>query len=165
MASTLELLLLANIAQLAVPVTVAPASTASAGTATSSVTGAEILDSVLGTYQCSLIQGRRYVAMMTGLTGNLSVAGDIYLCNIRNSGSSSAPTTASTLVAQQQWTTQSLGSAGRVGIPLANTFIAPSTGLNTFGYFTARSGGTGSFTPVSPLNGIRELYVMYLGAV
>ncbi len=162
---TMTLLALASTAQLAVPVSVIPTSTATAGTATPTVSGAETLDTVLGTYQCSLIQGRRYLAIMNGLTGNLSVAGDVYLCNIRNSGSGGAPTTGSTLVAQQQWTSQSVGSVGRVGIPLANSFIAPSTGLNTFGFFAQRSSGTGAFTPVSPLNGVRELYVMYLGVV
>lgn len=165
MASTYEVMLLSLIAQLAVPVNATPTSTISAGTATSGTT--ETMDAVLGVYQCNLIAGRRYVALMNGLTGNLNTANDIYVCNIRNSGSSSTPTASSTLVAQSQWTAANTGTSGRTPIPLAGSFIAPSTGVNTFAMFAQRVSGTGVFTPVSPNGNVfpRELYVMYLGAV
>lgn len=168
MASTLEAYLLTQIAALAVPVNAAPTSTSSAGTVTpagGSGAGTETMDAVLGTYQCTLIAGRRYMAIMNGLTGNLSVAADIYVCNIRNSGSSSTPTAASTLVAQSQWTATNTGTSGRTPIPLAGSFIAPASGLNTLAFFAQRIGGTGQFTPVSPNSGTRELLVMYLGIV
>lgn len=163
MASTLEAFLLAQVAALTLPISATPASSSSNGTPTASSTETE--DTVLGTYQCSLIAGRRYLAVMNGLIGNCGTAGGIFLCNIRNSGSGSAPTASSTLVAQQQWTSTTTATASRVGIPLANSFIAPTSGLNTFAFFAQLVGGSGIFTPVSPTNGFRELYVMYLGVV
>jgi hypothetical protein len=168
MASTYEAYLLSLIAPMAVPVTVIPTSTTAQGTP--SVGSTETFDAVLGYYQCNLIAGRRYMAIMNGLVGNCGTAGDIYFCNIRNSGSSSNPTAASTLVAQQQWTSQSIGTASRLAIPLAGTFIAPTTGLNTFGFSSQKNSGTGSFTPECPAQtgvgvGSRELFVMYLGIV
>lgn len=159
MASQLELLLMAATAQLAVPVNAAPVSTATNGSVTSGAT--ETLDTVLGTYQCSLIAGRRYLAVMNDLLGNGSVAADVFQCNIRNSGSSSAPTASSTLIASQQWVATVVGTSGRSAIPLSQSFIAPASGLNTLGFFAVRNSGTGVFTPV----GNRELYVMYLGTV
>jgi hypothetical protein len=103
--------------------------------------------------------------VLDGLVGNGSVVADTFVINIRNSGSSATPTTSSTLVAQQEWVPQAVGSTGRQAIPVANTFIAPTSGVNTFAVFAARSGGTGQFTPLSPPSGVRELYVVYLGTV
>jgi hypothetical protein len=158
-ASTFELMLLAQTAQLAVPVNATAAATVSNGTATSGTT--ETFDTVLGAYQCQLISGRRYLAVVNGLVGNGSVAGDVYNCNIRNSGSSSNPTSSSTLIAQLQWVVTAAGTTGRSPIPLMLSFIAPTTGTNTFMFSAVRNSGTGVFTPI----GLRELYVMYLGAV
>lgn len=168
MASDLELLLMALTGPLAVPATVAPASTTLPGTATSGAT--ETFDTVLGYYQCQLTAGRRYQATMLGLHGNCGVANDIYSLQIRDSGSASNPTASSTLVAQAQWTSTTTGSLSRLPIPLANTFIASSTGLHTFGFSATRTSGTGAFTPEPPnANGatqfIRELFVTYLGTV
>jgi len=157
---SLALYALAQTAQLAVPVTATPVSTSAAGTVTSGTT--ETLDAVLGTYQCSLIAGRRYVAVVNGLIGNGSVAGDVFAVNIRNSGSSSAPTSSSTLLCQQQWVCTVAGTSGRSAIPISQSFIAPSTGLNTFGVFAVRQSGTGVYTPDGTP---RELYVQYLGTV
>jgi hypothetical protein len=162
-ADTFELIALAAVAQLQPLVNATPASTTTNGTPTSGTTETE--DAVLGTYQCNLISGRRYMAVMNGLVGNGSVVSDVFLLNIRNSGSSSAPTSSSTLVAQQEWTPQTAGTSGRSPIPLAGSFIAPATGLNTFAFFAQRTAGTGVFTPISPLAIARELFVMYLGAV
>lgn len=158
------LLALAQTAQLAVPVNTAPASTAASGTPTPAG-GAETIDAILGVYQCPLVAGRRYRAVLDGLVGNGSVVGDTFLINIRNSGSSSTPTTASTLVAQQEWACQTVGTSGRGPLPVSNSFIAPATGLNTLAVFAARNLGAGVFTPLSPPNGVRELYVTYLGTV
>lgn len=168
MATDLELLALAQLGPLAVPVTVAPASTNLPGTPTPTSTGAETFDTVLGFYQCTLVAGRRYQATVLGLHGNCGVASDIYSIQIRDSGSASNPTTSSTLVAQVQWTSTTSGSLSRLPIPLANTFIASSTGTHTFGVSATRLSGTGAFTPEPPnANGtpqfIRELFVMYLG--
>lgn len=161
MASTYEALLLAQTAQLLVPVSATPIATAASGTPTPTVGGGETFDAVLGYYQVTLISGRRYLAIMNGLIGNGSVAADDYTIQIRNSGTSSNPTTGSTMVAQTQWYVPATGSAGRVGIALAGSFIAPNTGTNTLGVSATRALGSGQFTPV----GQRELYVMYLGAV
>jgi hypothetical protein len=168
MADTFEALLMALTAQLAVPVTAAPITSSAAGTATSGTT--ETFDAVLGYYQCSLISGRRYMAVLNGLNGNCGVASDIYTIQIRDSGSSSNPTSASTMVAQAQWTSTTTGSLSRVPIPLAGSFIASSSGTHTFGVSATRISGSGAFTPEPPgANAAtpftRELFVMYLGAV
>jgi len=163
MATALELLALAQIAQLVVPVNIAPQSTTASGTPTTATN--EIRDDILGVYQCTLTAGRRYMAIMNGLVGNASAAGDVYAINIRNSGTSSTPTAASTLVVQQSWVASAVGTAGRAPIPLAGSFIAPATGTNTFAFFAQRTGGTGVFTPLSPAVIARELFVMYLGTV
>lgn len=163
MASQLELLLLAATSQLAVPVNATPQATATTGTPSSGTT--ETFDIVLGYYQCQLIAGRRYQAQMNGLVGNAGVAGDEYSLQIRDSGSSSNPTASSTLVAQTQWSSQTAAAPGRIPIFLANTFIASSTGTHTFGFSSTKIGGTGPFTPVSPPNLARELFVIYLGTV
>lgn len=168
MASTYELMLMALSAQLAVPVNAAPATSLVGGTPTTGTT--EVFDSTVGFYQCALVAGRRYQAVMLGLHGNCGTAGDIYSIQIRNSGSSSNPTTSSTIVAQSQWTSTTTGSASRVPVPVANTFIAPTTGLNTFGISAVRLAGSGAFTPQPPnANGAtqyyRELFVMYMGVV
>lgn len=164
MASDYEALLLASTAQLAVPVTVTPQATSSNGTATpsgGSGAGTETFDAVLGYYAVSLVSGRRYLAVFNGLIGNGDTAADNYSLRIRNSGTSSNPTSSSTQIAQVNWYVPAAGTTGRGAIPLAGSFIAPATGTNTFGVSAARVVGTGVFTPV----GSRELYVMYLGTV
>lgn len=165
MASTYEALLLAQTAQLAVPVSATPVSTSSNGTATSGTT--ETFDAVLGYYQVTLIAGRRYMAIINGLVGNAGVSGDVYTVQIRNSGTSSNPTSASTLVAQSEWYGAVAGSGGRQSIVVQGSFIAPATGVNTFGMSATRAVGTGAFTPVTAGNAsaVRELFVVYLGAV
>lgn len=164
MASTYEALLLAQTAQLAVPVSATPVSTSSIGTAGVGTT--ETFDAVLGYYQATLIAGRRYIAVMNGLIGN-GAAGDVYSCQIRNSGTSSNPTSASTLICNSEWYCPVAGTGGRGVIALSGSFIAPSTGVNTFGMSYFRVVGSGNFTPVSGnvSGAVRELYVAYLGAV
>lgn len=159
MASTFEALLLAQTTQLVTPVLTTPASTSSNGTATSGTT--ETFDAVLGYYAVSLIAGRRYLAIVNGVIGNGSVVADEYMIQIRNSGTSSNPTSSSTLIAQSEWYVPATGSGGREAIVLGSSFIAPASGTNTFGMSATRVSGTGVFTPV----GTRELYVMYLGMV
>lgn len=161
MASTLESLLLAQTAQLALPVNATPNSTTANGTPS---TGAETFDTVLGYYQCSLIAGRRYMVVCNGNHGN-GTATELYSLQIRNSGSSSNPTTSSTLICQSEWYCPAGGSGGRGVIPLQGTFIAPTTGTNTFGMSSQRLVGANTFTPVpGSLSGAsRELFVVYLG--
>lgn len=163
MASTYEALLLAQTAQLATPVIATPQSTSSAGTMTSGTT--ETFDAVLGYYQCTLIAGRRYLAIMNGLLCGASVANDLYTLRIRNSGTSSNPTTSSTIVAAAQWYCVATGGPGEVTTAIAGSFVAPATGTNTFGFSALRAVGTGVYTPLSLSGAPRELYVMYLGAV
>ena len=164
MASDLELYLLSQIPALSVPVTATPTSTATNGTASSGTT--ETFDAVLGYYQCNLIAGRRYMAICNGVQGNGNPT-DVYSIQIRNSGSNSNPTASSTLICQSEWYCPGTGSAGRNVIPLQGSFIAPTTGINTFGMSSLRLLGTGSFTPVAAsLSGaVRELFVIYLGTV
>jgi hypothetical protein len=169
MASTYEILLLAATAQLAPPVIVAPQSTTTNGTPTptgGTGAGTETFDAVLGYYAVTLVAGRRYLAVVNGLVGNGSVAADVYSIQIRNSGSASNPTSSSTLITQTEWYVPAVGTSGRDGITLSGSFIAPASGTNTFGVSATRVLGTGVFTPVvGPGSNLRELYVMYLGAV
>lgn len=170
MASTYEALLLAQTAQLLVPVSATPISTSSNGTPTpsgGSNPGTETFDAVLGYYQVTLIAGRRYMAVLNGLVGNAGVSGDVYTIQIRNSGTSSNPTSSSTLICQSEWYGALAGSGGRQSIVVQGSFIAPATGVNTFGVSAQRQVGTGAFTPVTAGNAsaTREFYVMYLGAV
>jgi hypothetical protein len=159
MASTYEAYLLAQLAGLVIPVTVAPASTSASGTASSGTT--EVFDAVLGYYSCNLISGRRYLAIMNGLGVSGTVAADLYEMQIRNSGTSSNPTTSSTSVASGRYYVSAAGGGGAQSMALAGSFIAPANGLNTFGMSITRIGGSGVGTPVLQ----RELYVMYLGVV
>src|SRR5262249_52185879 len=111
-------------------------------------------DSVLGTLAVSLVGGRRYRVVMTGLVGNGGAAGDTYAVRIRDSGSVSAPTNTSTLVAEQLWLATATGSGGRQPIPLEDTFIASGaagvSATHTLGFFSVRVAGGSNFTPVSP---------------
>jgi hypothetical protein len=164
MASTLEAYLLAQVAGLALPVTATPVSTISNGTVTVGTT--ETFDAVLGYYAVTLVAGRRYLAVVNGLVGNGTVTADVYTVQIRNSGSASNPTSSSTLITQTEWYVPAVGSSGRDGITLSGSFIAPASGVNTFGVSATRAVGSGVFTPVvGPNNNVRELYVMYLGVV
>jgi len=164
MASTYEILLLAATAQLAPPVTATPVSTISNGTVTVGTT--ETFDAVLGYYAVTLVAGRRYLAVVNGLVGNGTVTADVFSVQIRNSGSASNPTSSSTLITQTEWYVPAVGSSGRDGITLSGSFIAPASGVNTLGVSATRAVGSGVFTPVvGPGNSVRELYVMYLGAV
>lgn len=126
----------------------------------------ETADSVLGTLQFTAISGRRYQVGMNGLHGNSAAANDRYAVRIRDSGSSSAPTNTSTLVAESTWVGTVAGTGGRNIIPLCGTFIAGSSGTHTLEMFSATLSGTGPFTPVTgPSSLARELYVEDLGTV
>lgn len=137
-----------------------PVTTTSNGTSTSGTT--ETLDSVLGTYQCTLVNGQRYVATLNNLIGGATVAGDLYQLKIRDSGSASAPTSSSTLVAFSQWYCIASGGAGQTGVQLQGTFVAGSSGTHTLGFFAQRVAGSGVFTPLSG-NLARELFVHEMG--
>jgi hypothetical protein len=122
--------------------------------------GTESFDTVLGFYQATLVSGQRYRVVYDGLVGNGSVVGDVFLLQIRNSGSASNPTISSTIVAQTEWGVVVTGTAGRAPLPLRNTFVASVTGVNTFGVSGLKTAGSGTFTPVtSSASGLRELYV------
>ena len=163
MASTYEVLLLAQTAQLLVPVNAVPVSTTSSGTTTSST--AETFDTVLGYYQASLIAGRRYMAIVNNLLLGGTVAADLYTLRIRNSGTSSNPTTGSTTVAAAQWYVPAAGGSGQETVYLGGSFIAPNNGINTIGFTAQRSAGTGTLTPLAPGGASREMFIMYLGTV
>lgn len=163
MASTYEALMLSLFSQLAVPVVSAPISTLTSGTVTSSTT--ETFDTVLGYYQCNLVAGRRYQLVLNGLLCGGSVANDLYTLRVRNSGTSSNPTTSSTIVAAGQWLCRIVGGPGEVTTQISHSFIAPSSGVNTFGFSAQRAVGSGAFTPLSLGGNPREMYVMYLGTV
>jgi hypothetical protein len=147
---------------LSIGIVAAPVSTSANGTPTPSG-GAETFDTVLGYYQAAVISGHRYRVCIDGLIGNCGTASDVYLLQIRDSGSASNPTTSSTLVAQVEWTSAQSATASRIPIFLANTFVAFSTGTHTFGFSAQRTSGSGVFTPVSSPNGFREMYITDLG--
>lgn len=146
-----------------IPQNAPPVSSSVVGTP--SVGTTETFDVVLGYYQATLINGHRYRVNLDGLIGNCGVAGDIYTLQIRDSGSSSAPTSSSLLVASTQWTSTQAGTPSRVPIPLRNTFVASSSGIHTFGFSSLRTVGSGSFTPEPVPNLFRELYVEDLGGI
>lgn len=145
-----------------IPVT--PTVNSSIGTPTSGTT--ETRDDVLGTYQFTAQANTRYLAVIDGLLGNGSVVADFYALRIRDSGSSSAPTAASTVVAESSYYVAATGSGGRNGASFQGTFFVSTAGVHTIAFFAQRIGGTGVFTPVSGFSGAnRELYVMAIGSV
>lgn len=141
---------------------VAPTSSSASGTATSA--GTETFDALLGIYQWTAVAGRRYRACLDGLVGG-GTAGDVYMCRIRNSNSSSAPTTSSTVVASFPWVCTATGGPGENGIPLYGIFLATNSGTNTIEMSAQRTAGTGSFTPLAGGGTNRNLYVEDLGTV
>lgn len=158
MTSAIEVYVLALTNNMGQGIQATPVSTSSSGTAAGAT---ETLDSVLGTYQWNAVAGRRYCAAVNGLAGS-GTAGELYAVRIRDSGSSSAPTNASTLVAASQWECQTSGGSGQAAITLKGSFVAGSSGTHTVGMFSVRLVGANNFTPVS--TGIaRELYVLDLG--
>jgi hypothetical protein len=142
-----------------------PVTTNANGSATIGTT--DTIDAVLGNYQFTAIAGRRYRVMMSGLLGNGSVATDVFSVRVRDSGSASTPTTASTAVIDSTWVTLIAATAGRTGIPMEDTFIAGSSGTHTLAFFAQRTAGTGVFTPVSPsgTGALRKLWVEDCGTV
>lgn len=134
----------------------APISSSANGTATVGTT--ETFDAVLGNYAPTLSTGRRYRVTLGGLVGNGSVAGDVFVIQIRDGGAS-APTSSSTMICQAQWPSAVAGTVGRMAIPLEATFTVASSGVHTLGVSATRQSGTGVFTPVNSTAGFRELYV------
>ncbi|MGH6656637.1 MAG: hypothetical protein ACRDVE_15715, partial [Actinocrinis sp.] len=94
----------------------------------------EAIDGPLGTYQFTAVAGRRYRVVVTGLIAN-GTAGDVYSIRVRDSGNNTTPTNTSTLIAEATFNAQQSGIAGRVQIPLGDTFIAASSGTHTLGVF------------------------------
>lgn len=158
MASTIEAYLLALTSAMGQGIVATPVSTTTAGTAAGAT---ETLDSVLGVYQFNAVAGRRYFATMNGLMGS-GTAAELYATRIRDSGTASNPTNASTLLATSQWECQTTGGGGQASIVLGESFIAATSGTHTLGMFSVRINGANNFTPVSGLVG-RELYVVDLG--
>lgn len=136
----------------------APTTTSTNGTPTSGTT--ETFDAVLGYHQASLISGRRYKVTLNGYIANGSIAADAYSIQIRDSQSSSNPTSASTQIAMTNWYCPAAGTTGRGAVPLSQSFLCTVTGTHTFGVSATRIGGTGVLTPV----GTRELLVEDMGA-
>ncbi len=161
MASTIETYLLALTSTMGQGIVAAPISTASSGTNTSGTT--ETFDAVLGYYPCNLVAGRRYWAVMNGLHGGSTVTADLYNIRIRDSGTSSNPTSGSTLVASSSWYAPVSGGPGQTFIHVAGSFIAATSGTHTLGMSAVRFAGTGVFTPLSASSLARELYVVDLG--
>lgn len=160
MAGTLEAYLLALTNTMGQGIQAIPVSTSSGGTMTSGAT--ETFDAVLGTYQWNAVAGRRYMVFVNNLLGGATVTGDLYELRVRNSGSSSAPTTSSTVVAFTQWYCPVNGGPGQTGIQLQGSFLAPTSGTNTIQMSAQRVAGTGVFTPVSGAF-TREMFVVDLG--
>lgn len=149
--------LASSVLSVGLPYQTAPLQNSNIGTPTSGST--ETFDIILGYYQVNLIFGHWYRVVLDGMIGNGGVAGDQQTLNIRNSQSSSNPTSSSTLVAQTEWHCVTAGSGGRTGIPISSPFQCVSGGINTFGFSSVLNSGTGPFTPV----GSRSLYVVDIG--
>lgn len=144
---------------MAVPITTASASTTTSGTT-------DTIDAVLGNYQFTAVSGRRYRVVAANMFGNTSVNGDTYAVRVRDSGSASTPTTASTAVIDTGVTLATAGSAGRIAIPMEDTFISGSSGTHTLALFAQRVSGTGVFNAVAPPGtGVRKLWVEDCGTV
>jgi len=131
-----------------------PTASAAQGTSTTSTT--EVRDAVLGNYTFTAVAGRRYRAIVDGLTMYSTVAADVAVMKIRNGGAST-PTTASTVVATAYST--ALSPASYMGYALSNTF-APGAGVVTLSLFYLRAVGTGVLQTGASF---RELYVVDLG--
>lgn len=139
-----------------------PTYTPSQGTSTSGAT--ETLDAVLGTYTFTAVAGRRYRAVVEEMIGYGTVAGDVFVVNVRNGGAST-PTAASACVASTGW--RVAVADGRSGIPLSGTFV-PGAGTVTLGVFAVRQSGTGYFVALNSVNDlvifkVRELYAVDMG--
>lgn len=124
----------------------------------------ETFDAVLGFYQFTAVSGRRYMAYLTNSMGSSNVANDLYLLRIRDSGSGSNPTSASTAVALTQWLCVATGGGGQTGVTLQGSFVSGSSGTHTLGVSATRIAGTGVFNFTSG-NLARQLFVVDLGAV
>ena len=143
---------------------VAPTTTASTGTATAGGT-VEVLDAVLGTYQWTAQAGRRYRVLLEGCYVSTSVANDLYVVRVRDSGSASAPTITSTVVASGAVTLPVTGGPGQSSVYVVGTFLAGATGTHTIQATIQRGGGTGVGTPLSNNGTSRQLYVEDIGNV
>lgn len=119
----------------------------------------EVFDVVLGYYQAFLILGHWYRVVIDGLIGNSGATADNYLLQIRNSQSSSNPTTSSTSVASTMWFSPGVGTLGRTNASFSMPFQCVSGGFNTFGFSSQRITGSSVFSPV----GNRALYVEDMG--
>lgn len=145
----------------------APTTTTSTGTASSGTT--DTIDTVLGNYQFTAVSGRRYKVIHSGLLSNTSVSGDTFALRIRDSGSSSTPTTSSTAVIDVVYVAQSSGTAGDFNTHMEDTFVASSSGTHTLAFFSQRLSGTGVYTPVNSTvrggTGRRALWVEDIGTI
>lgn len=136
--------------------------TTSNSTTTSGTT--ETFDAVLGFYQFTAVSGRRYMAVLANGLGSANTANDLYILRIRDSGSASNPTSASTAVALTQWLCVVTGGPGQTGVTLQGSFVSGSSGTHTIGVSATRVAGTGTFNVTS--GGLaRQLFVVDLGAV
>jgi hypothetical protein len=141
----------------------APISATGAGTTTVGTT--DTIDTGLGTYQFTAVAGRRYRVVLSNLFGSGTVAGDNFFCRVRDSGTSSTPTTASTAVIDSYWVCLITGSAGRSCVPMMDTFVASVSGTHTLAFFAQRNAGTGVFVPETLGTGARKLWVEDAGNV
>lgn len=139
----------------------APTASSSDGTATGANT-TEVRDAVLGNYQATLSTGRRYRVIYAGAQANSGTADVRYVTRIRNSESSSTPTTASTLIAESTNHMGEAGTGGRQSIFASHTFTVSTSGTHTFSVFTI-SPESAVLTPIAAAVS-RELYIEDIGA-
>lgn len=139
------------------PQTIARVRTAAAGTVSSGTT--DTLDAVLGTVAVVADGVSFYRIEVENMIGAASSAGtDPASFRIRDGGAS-APTAASTEIAQTPWKTQAVGGTGQEGIKLGAT-VQLSAGTHTFGLFSQRTAGASTnFQPA----GDRSLVVSIVG--
>ena len=132
-----------------------------AGNGTPSVGTTETRDAVLGNYgPFTAVTGRRYEVKLNNMLSNGTVAGDMFIINVRNGGAST-PTAASPLAATGSVYIAAAGGLGRTSAQVLGSFV-PGAGTVTLGVFVVRAVGTGVYTPISA-NVNRELYAVDVG--
>lgn len=131
--------------------------TADTSTATSGTT--ETRDAVLGDYQYTAPANRRIRVTIEGEL-EISVTERVRAqVRVRDSGTASTPTTASTQVIDHAVELTTAGSTGRVGFTFSSTYN-PAAGVHTLSLFLLRNSGASALITAV---GERQLYVEDIG--
>lgn len=138
-----------------------PATTSSAGTATTSGSATPVRDAVLGNYSVSLVAGRQYRVVYDGLKLGLSAStATLSTCRIYRRTGTGNPTTADTALTESAIRLTTGGGPGQESLFVSLPFTVPASGTYTFAAFTINGLATAvAITPVAD----RALYVLDMG--